>query len=99
MHTHAYLSPPTKVAVYTFPTSPSSSLWNVNKNQMSVNYVEEMVHNKNRETGLFSTEKMEVAIPHQAFKCVTHKHRFAQKRGDLCLGFNFTLRCQLIDPS
>lgn len=48
----------------------------MNKNQMSVDYVGEMVHNKkNRETGQFSAEKTEMAIPHQAFKCVTHKHK------------------------
>lgn len=100
MHKHACLPPPTKFAVYTFPTSLSSSLWKVNKNQMSADYVGEMVHNKkNRETGQFSAEKAEMAIPHQAFHSVTHIHRLARKHGDLCLGFNFTFRCQMSDPS
>lgn len=68
-HTHTQartrLSSPTKVAVYAFSTSPSSSLWKANKNQMSVDYVGEMAHNKkNREAGQFSSEKTETAIPH-----------------------------------
>lgn len=94
MHKHACLPPPTNFAVYTFSTSPSCSLWKVNKNQMSAHYVGEMVHNKkNRKTGKFSTEKAETAIPHQAFHSVTHKHR------GLRSGFDFTFRCQLSDPS
>lgn len=51
---------------------------------MSVDYVGELVHNKkNRETGQFSTEKTEMAIPHQAFTCVTltptHTHTQTQR--------------------
>lgn len=76
MHKHARSSPPTKLAVYTFSASPSSNLWKVNKNQMSVGYVGEMVHNKeNRETGHFNCKKTEMAIPHQAFTCVMHTHK------------------------
>ncbi len=76
MHKYTYLSPPTKFAVYALSASPSSSLWKVNKNQMSVDYVGEKVHNKkNRETGQFNAEKTEMAIPHQAFTCVTHTHK------------------------
>ncbi len=40
--------------------------------------------------------KRELTIPHQAFKSVTHKHRLAHKRRDICFGFHFTFRCQLI---
>lgn len=73
MHKHTYSSPPTKFAVYTLSTSLSSSLWKENKNQMSVDYVGGMVHNKkNRKTGQFSSEKTEMAIPHQAFTCAIH---------------------------
>lgn len=47
----------------------------MNGNQISANCVGEMVHyRKNKETGQFSSEKTDMAIPHQAFTCMTKRH-------------------------
>lgn len=54
----------------------------------------EMVHNNRAEMSQFSIKKMEMVIPHWAFKCITYRHKHIHTRRFLCSGFGFTFRCQ-----